>query len=82
MSRNEVLKGHIMVIKQNGFGFVKGADNKEYFFNFNDVEEKWDNFYKRFGDRINLQSEKVEVHFTPGNTPKGPRAYEVEVQED
>ncbi|MEA2682744.1 MAG: cold shock protein [Chloroflexota bacterium] len=57
------------IVADRGFGFIAGADGTEYFFHRNSVE----NFDGLRGDE--------SVTFEIENSPKGPRANQVRLEE-
>jgi CspA family cold shock protein len=54
------------LIPDKGFGFIKGEDNREYFFHRSAVQEGFENL-----------DQNQQVTFRPGQGPKGPRAEDV-----
>ena len=60
------------VIAEKGFGFVKGDDQKDYFFHRSDFRGFFDDLVEDTkGGRV------IKVTFTPTFTTKGPRAADV-----
>lgn len=60
------------------FGFIKGADKKEYFFHKSDTVS---DFGELVDDFYQSGEGKIKVRFDPDDTPKGPRARNVTVTE-
>ena len=55
------------LMKDRGFGFIRGADDQELFFHRSSVE----------GDSFDQLEEDKEVEYEVENSPKGPRAAKV-----
>jgi len=59
------MKGTVArLIRDKGFGFIKGEDNTEYFFHRSAVQ----------GGRFEDLEDNQPVEFDAGSGPKGPRA--------
>jgi CspA family cold shock protein len=66
------MKGTIVrLMSDKGYGFIKGEDGAEYFFHMSAL------ITYDFKDLL-LNN---EVEFRPANSPKGPRAEEIEIVE-
>lgn len=64
------MKGTISrLMKDKGFGFIKGDDNKEYFFHRSALR----------GTDFNALQERDAVEFEDTDAGKGPRAEEVQL---
>jgi CspA family cold shock protein len=57
------------LVSDKGFGFIKVEAGHEYFFHRSDFMGTWEGL-----------SEGMEVQFQPKQTPKGPRASNVELK--
>lgn len=55
----------VRLVQDKGFGFLAGADGKEYF------------FHKSAAPAFGTLSEGDAITFVPGSGPKGPRAEHV-----
>jgi len=66
------MNGQIVRIHDNGFGFIKGENGKEYFFHRNEVINT-EFMLLRPGDKVTFEEDDP-----PPN--KGPRAREVNVR--
>jgi cold shock CspA family protein len=56
----------IKLVKDKGFGFIKGSDGNEYF------------FHRSSTDIFEQLQEGESVRFVPTHPPKGPRAESVQ----
>lgn len=57
------------ITPKRGFGFIRGDDNKEYFFHRDNFSGHWEDLET---DLFNKN--KITVKFEPGTGAKGPRA--------
>ena len=54
---------------RKGFGFIRGKDNKDYFFHKDDFNGHWGDLEADLEAKMNIL-----VEFTPQSGKKGPRA--------
>lgn len=54
-----------------GFGFIRGEDNREYFFHRSAVDRSSSTPFEM------MEEERTRVEFEPGTSEKGPRATDV-----
>lgn len=69
------MKGIIEKVFEKGYGFIKGADGRSYFFNYPQIEGHWTDFFKR----VQTFDTGIPCEFEPFSHEKGPRAYNVDV---
>ena len=61
------------IVEKKGFGFIKGEDNRDYFFH----KEDFNGFWADLVHDSNYRKMIIQVNFQEGDTPKGLRAREV-----
>lgn len=62
----------VRLVWKKGFGFVRGEDNKDYFFHRDDFNGFWTDLIDDFE-----KSEPIKVKFIGRDSPKGLRADDV-----
>ncbi len=74
-TKGERMQGQInRIMKDKGFGFIKGEDGQDYFMHFSACRDKRD--FDDYCRKID-SGEEVLVEFTPTQGSKGPRAEDV-----